>query len=71
MNGQSFQGKDALKRYLAENKNVEEDLMARLREKIMQNEFQPDRNKDINLDTSLTEDIVSATDEEVRDEVEA
>lgn len=72
MNGQNFHGKDAIKRYLAENKDAKESLMVMIREKIMQREFQPDRNNEnANSDTSLTEDIVSATDEEVPGELEA
>lgn len=72
MNGQNFHGKDAIKRYLAENKEAEESLMVMIREKIIQREFQPDRNNEnANSDTSLTGEIVSATDEEVPGELEA
>lgn len=72
MNGQTFQGKDAIKRYLMENRDVQEDLMAMIREKIKEKESQLDKNKeDVNPDTSSSEQIVSATDEEVHDELEA
>lgn len=72
MNGQNFHGKDAIKRYLVENKDAKESLMVMIREKIMQREFQPDRNNEnANSDTILTEDVVSATDEEVPGELEA
>jgi recombination protein RecA len=71
MNGQTFQGKDVIKRYLAENGDVQEDLMTMLREKIMQNESQLDRHEEgVNLDKNASE-IAAATDEEVNDELEA
>uniref|UniRef100_A0A0E0MEV4 RecA family profile 2 domain-containing protein n=1 Tax=Oryza punctata TaxID=4537 RepID=A0A0E0MEV4_ORYPU len=64
MNGQNFHGKDALKCYLAENKNVLESLMSMIKESIMQQESHPDQNmEDANPDTSITEEFVSATDE--------
>ncbi|PUZ44377.1 hypothetical protein GQ55_8G084400 [Panicum hallii var. hallii] len=71
MNGQTFQGKDVIKRYLAENGDVQEDLMTMLREKIMQNESQLDRHEEgVNLDKNASE-IAAATDEEVNDELGA
>lgn len=71
MNGLNFHGKDAIKHYLAENRDGQEDLMAMIREKIMHDESQLDRKKeDANPDTSLTEDIVTVTDEEVHDELD-
>ncbi|TVU25753.1 hypothetical protein EJB05_28260 [Eragrostis curvula] len=72
MNGQTFQGKDAIKRYLIENTDIQEGLMSMIREKILQKESQLDKKKEgMNRDTSSTEQIVSATDEEVHDELEA
>uniref|UniRef100_A0A0E0F4Z1 RecA family profile 2 domain-containing protein n=1 Tax=Oryza meridionalis TaxID=40149 RepID=A0A0E0F4Z1_9ORYZ len=72
MNGQNFHGKDALKCYLAENKDVLESLMSMIKESIMQQESHPDRNmEDANPETSITEEFVSATDEHVPEEVEA
>ncbi|XP_006662885.1 protein RecA-like [Oryza brachyantha] len=69
MNGQNFHGKDALKCYLAENKDVLESLMSMIKESIIQQESRPDRNKEnANPDTSITE-FVSSTDE-VPEEVE-
>ncbi|XP_062196972.1 uncharacterized protein LOC133899944 isoform X1 [Phragmites australis] len=71
MNGLNFHGKDAIKHYLAENRDGQEDLMAMIREKIMHDESQLDRKKeDANPDTSLTEEIVTVTDEEVHDELD-
>jgi len=72
MNGQTFQGKDGIKRYLAENGDVQEDLMMMLREKIMQNGSQLDRHEEgVNLDKNASEEIAAATDEEVNEELEA
>jgi len=71
MNGQTFQGKDGIKRYLAENGDVQEDLMMMLREKIMQNGSQLDRHEGVNLDKNASEEIAAATDEEVNEELEA
>ncbi|RLM68899.1 protein RecA-like [Panicum miliaceum] len=72
MNGQTFQGKDGIKRYLAENGDVQEDLMTMLREKIMQNESQLDRHEEgFNLDKNASEEIAAATDEGVNDDLEA
>lgn len=71
MNRRTFQGKDAIKRYLMENRDVQEDLMAMIREKIKESS-QLDKNKmDLNPDTSSSEQIVSTTDEEVHNELEA
>ena len=72
MNGQTFQGKDGIKRYLAENGDVQEDLMMMLREKIMQNGSQLDRHEEgVNLDKNASEEIAAAIDEEVNEELEA
>ncbi|OAY74427.1 DNA repair protein recA, mitochondrial, partial [Ananas comosus] len=37
-NGQSFRGKDAIKRYFAENEGVRDEVMTKLKEKLMQND---------------------------------
>ncbi|KAL6662304.1 hypothetical protein ACP70R_000163 [Stipagrostis hirtigluma subsp. patula] len=72
MNGKNFHGKDAIKRYLTENRDAEENLMVLLREKITQKEARLDRDtEDIDPGRSLTEETVSASDEEVHDELEA
>nr|CAB3491510.1 unnamed protein product [Digitaria exilis] len=72
MNGQSFQGKDGIKRYLSENRGAQEDLMTMLREKMAQNESQLDRYEEgVNLDKNASEEMASTTDEEVNDELEA
>ncbi|KAL6875614.1 hypothetical protein ACP4OV_013127 [Aristida adscensionis] len=72
LNGKNFHGKDAIKRYLTENSEAQEDLMVLLREKITQKEAPVDRTMEIiDPDTSLAEETVSATDEEVHDELEA
>nr|XP_043621447.1 DNA repair protein recA homolog 3, mitochondrial isoform X2 [Erigeron canadensis] len=58
-----FCGKDAIKRYLAENLNVREELETKLREKLVD---EPKKEKDLET-TDTEEDIVApdATDEEV------
>ncbi|CAO2148741.1 unnamed protein product [Urochloa humidicola] len=72
MNGQTFQGKDGIKHYLAENRDAQEDLMTMLREKIMHNESQLDRHEEgVNPDKFVSEEVASATDEDVNDELEA
>lgn len=35
LNGQSFRGKDAIKRYFAENEGVREELMMKLKDKLL------------------------------------
>lgn len=72
MNGQTFQGKDGIKHYLAKNRDAQEDLMTMLREKMMQNESQLDRHEEgVKPYKSASEEIASATDEGVNDELEA
>lgn len=72
MNGQTFQSKDGIKRYLSENRGAQEDLMTMLREKMAQNESQLDRYEEgVNLDKNASEEMASTTDEEVNDELEA
>ncbi|GFY93971.1 recA DNA recombination family protein [Actinidia rufa] len=64
MNGQSFRGKDAIKQYLAENANAKEELMTKLREKLLG--FEVDREKESDIDEDPAEEIISpdSTDEE-------
>lgn len=65
MNGQTFQGKDGIKHYLAKNRDAQEDLMTMLREKMMQNESCLDRHEGVKPYKSESEEIASATDEDV------
>ncbi|KAI4344527.1 hypothetical protein L6164_011743 [Bauhinia variegata] len=58
-NDQTFHGKDAFKRFLAENSNMLEELTIKLREKLLYG--QPETEA---TNGDLTEEIVS-TDEEV------
>ncbi|CAK9144134.1 unnamed protein product [Ilex paraguariensis] len=74
MNGQSFRGKDAIKHYLAENVSVREELMMKLREKLI--DTKPDKEKEAEMeavDGDSTEETVSpdTTDEEIVSAVEA
>jgi len=72
--GQSFHGKDAIKRYLAKNEGSREELMLKLREKLMH--IETDEGKDLETsspDGDVTDEIISpdTTDEEVITAVEA
>ena len=71
MNGQNFRGKDAVKQYLAENANAKEDLMTKLREKLLGSEV--DKEKEFDIDGDPAEEIISpdSTDEEVISAAEA
>lgn len=74
MNGQSFRGKDAIKQYLAANPSVKEELMMKLREKLL--DFEEDKGKESEaeaVDTDPTGAVVSSdtTDEEEISAVEA
>jgi recombination protein RecA len=67
MDEQSFRGKDSIKRYFAENKAVMEDLMAKLREKLLQTA--PERisgrggeDDDDDDDDDLDEAVVTSVD---------
>ncbi|THG12825.1 hypothetical protein TEA_016155 [Camellia sinensis var. sinensis] len=60
MNGQSFRGKDAIKQYLAENTNTREELMKKLREKLLDSEA--DKEKEFGMEAvngDSTEEIIS------------
>ncbi|KAL8093917.1 DNA repair protein recA homolog 3, mitochondrial-like [Apium graveolens] len=67
LNGKSFCGKDAIKRFLAEDQDAKEELMMKLREKLTDSE----RHKEIETETESvqenpTDNIISdTTDEEV------
>ncbi|RZR71122.1 hypothetical protein BHM03_00003710 [Ensete ventricosum] len=73
LNGQSFHGKDALKRYIAENEVVREELMIKLKEKLTQADTNDTSCKDEISRGDTQEEIISiqTTDEEVVAEVEA
>lgn len=62
MGEMKFCGKDAIKRYLADNLTIREELETKLREKLVD---EPKREKD--LDTTDTEDVIAVDgiDEEV------
>lgn len=67
LNGKSFCGKDAIKRFLAEDKDAKEELMMKLREKLTDSE----RHKEIETETESVQEnptdntIPETTDEEV------
>lgn len=76
MNGQSFRGRDAIKRYFAENEGAREELMLKLREKLVHHGTEkkdPDAETPETPDAGESEEIVTAetTDEEVGAAVEA
>lgn len=73
LNGQNFLGKDALKRYFAENEVVREELMIKLKEKMTQADTNNRSYKDEISSGDTQEEIISmqTTDEEVVAEVEA
>ncbi|XP_064988592.1 DNA repair protein recA homolog 3, mitochondrial-like isoform X3 [Musa acuminata AAA Group] len=73
LNGQNFHGKDALKRYFAENEVVREELMIKLKEKLTQADTNNRSYKDEISSKDTQEEIISmqTTDEEVVAEVEA
>ncbi|URD72089.1 DNA repair protein recA, partial [Musa troglodytarum] len=73
LNGQNFLGKDALKRYFAENEVVREELMIKLKEKLTQADPNKRSYKDEISRGDTQEEIISlqTTDEEVVAEVEA
>ncbi|KAK9098691.1 hypothetical protein Syun_025736 [Stephania yunnanensis] len=73
-NGQSFRGKDAVKRYLAENDDIREELMNKLRNKLMHNDSEKSRESELeSSDQEPREEPMSldTTDEEVIAAVEA
>lgn len=75
LNGLNFQGKDAIKLYLAENESVKKELMLKLREKLT--DTHPDKEMEIETEAAVdgdsTDGIDSSdtTDEEVTTAVEA
>lgn len=75
MNGQNFRGKDTIKNYLVENTSVREELIVKLREKLINAAPEKEMEAEPRAvdDVALTEDIVSSdtTDEEVVSAVEA
>lgn len=71
-NDQKFHGKDVLKKFLAENESVREELTVKLKEKLLRAETQKEPETET-LDGNLTEEVVSpdSTDEEGVTAVEA
>ncbi|KAK4602617.1 hypothetical protein RGQ29_011585 [Quercus rubra] len=71
-NDQNFRGKDALKKFLAENESVREELTVKLKEKLLRAETQKEPETET-VDGNLTEEVVSpdSTDEEGVTAVEA
>ncbi|KAG6723324.1 hypothetical protein I3842_03G202900 [Carya illinoinensis] len=72
LNGQNFHGKDAFKKFLAENGSVREELTVKLREKLLYAETEEELAIEV-TDGDLSEEIVSpgSTDEEAVAAVEA
>ncbi|GAA0152268.1 DNA strand-pairing protein [Lithospermum erythrorhizon] len=73
MNDQTFRGKDAIKRYLGENEPVQEELVAKLRHKLIDAENDKKRMAEVEDVEEPVEEVVSAdtTDEEPVTAVEA
>ncbi|XP_043726327.1 DNA repair protein recA homolog 3, mitochondrial-like isoform X2 [Telopea speciosissima] len=71
-NNRSFNGRDAIKRYLAENEDIREGLIIKLRDKIMHFETEKDPEVD-DRDGDVMEEIISSdtTDEEAITAAEA
>lgn len=71
-NGQTYHGKDAFKKFLAENESVRDELTVKLREKLLNAETQKEPETEA-MNGDLTEEIVSpdTTDEEAVTAVEA
>ncbi|OAY73885.1 DNA repair protein recA, mitochondrial [Ananas comosus] len=72
-NGQSFRGKDAIKRYFAENEGVRDEVMTKLKEKLMQNDTEKKHDSGSETAEDVSEEIVASdtTDEEIVAAVEA
>lgn len=67
-NGQNFRGKDAIKHYLLENETDREDLITKLRQKILYDEADKKVDPDSNTQNrEELEDLISSdtTDEEI------
>ncbi|XP_019702974.1 DNA repair protein recA homolog 3, mitochondrial isoform X2 [Elaeis guineensis] len=73
LNGHSFRGKDAIKRYFVENEGAREELMMKLKEKILHGTEKKQEPESQVPDGDPTEEIVTSdtTDEEVVTAVEA
>lgn len=74
MNEQSFRGKDAIKQYLIGNPNAREELIMKLREKLLDSETDRENDSETeSLEGTPSQEIISSdsTDEEVISAVEA
>lgn len=74
MNGKSFHGKDALKRHLAENTSVKDDLLMKLREKLTDAELEKEMEIETkSADGGPTVEIISpeTSDEDIMTAAEA
>ncbi|KAK1354911.1 DNA repair protein recA-like [Heracleum sosnowskyi] len=66
LNGKSFCGKDAIKRFLAENQDAKEELMMKLREKLTDSARHKESEETESVQENPTDNIISdITDEEV------
>lgn len=72
LNGQNFHGRDAFKKFLAENGSVREELIAKLREKLLYAKIEKEPAIEV-TDGDPSEEIVSpdSTDEDAVAAVEA
>ncbi|XP_039119816.1 DNA repair protein recA homolog 3, mitochondrial isoform X2 [Dioscorea cayenensis subsp. rotundata] len=70
LNGQNLRGKDAVKRYFTENEDAREELIMKLREKLMHPEKENKAERDSLTPDAITSDTTT-TDEEVVTAVEA
>lgn len=69
LNGHSFRGKEALKQFLDNNVEIREDLMSKLREKLLF-EFEKQPEAESSEGDGASEEVVS-TDEEAPTAAEA
>lgn len=69
-NGRSFHGKDALKTFLSENEDAREELITKLRDKLLNAEMGKPQNGD-ETEGSLREDITTSPDSTDEDAVTA
>lgn len=69
-NGRSFHGKDALKTFLSENEDAREELITKLRDKLLDAEMGKPQNGD-ETEGSLREDITTSPDSTDEDAVTA
>ncbi|KAM0947014.1 putative ATP diphosphatase [Dioscorea sansibarensis] len=70
LNGQNLRGKDAVKRYFTENEDAREELIMKLREKLIHPEKENKAEPDSETPDTITSDTTT-TDEEVVTAVEA